>query len=220
MSQKTYHPDVSKVCFSAAVYVGIAVLLGCSSGVKRSSQAMSSAESLKRECISLQGQIGKTIQSLDGVVAAKETDLRPAYRKYVSEMKTLKSQAKKVASRSQKLKKTNQKYLDEWEKGMQDVQNPELRKQATQRRAEASLRFEETKDEFDRIRADYDLFEKDLREIQVALDNDLNPAGVTSVESVIQQAKKNSEPLKKDIETIITALDKITAALSRKPVSG
>jgi hypothetical protein len=87
----------------------------------------------------------------------------------------------------------------------------------TQRRAEASLRFEETKDEFDRIRADYDLFEKDLREIEVALDNDLNPAGVTSVESVIQQAKKNSEPLKKDIETIIAALDKITAALSRAP---
>jgi hypothetical protein len=132
-------------------------------------------------------------------------------------MKTLKSQTKKVASQSQKLKKSSQGYLDAWEKSMQEVQNPELREQAAQRRAKASARFEETKDEFDRIRSDYELFAKNLREIEVALDHDLNPAGVASIEGVIAQAKEDSKPLKKDIETIIEALDKVTAALSRAP---
>ncbi|MHC5179501.1 MAG: DUF2959 family protein [Planctomycetota bacterium] len=194
-------------------------MFGCSSGVKRSDKAVSSAESLKRECVSLQGQIDKTIQSLDGVVAAKNADLKTAYKKYVSELKRLKSQTNKVASRAQRLKRSSQSYLDAWEKRMQEVQNPELRQQAAERRAQASARFEDTRDEFDRIKSDYELFAKDLKEIKAALDNDLNTAGVTSIEEVIQQAKKNSEPLKKDIDTIIAALDKITAALSRAPAS-
>ena len=217
MSKTINYPKVLKSCCTAAVYVVITVLLGCSSGVKRSDKAVSSAETLKRECINLQGQIDKTIQSLDGVVAAKDADLSTAYKSYVSEMKTLKSQTKKVASQSQKLKKSSQGYLDAWEKSMQEVQNPTLREQAAQRRAQASARFEETKDEFDRIRSDYELFAKNLREIEVALDHDLNPAGVASIEGVIAQAKEDSEPLKKDIETIIAALDKVTAALSRAP---
>jgi chromosome segregation ATPase len=220
MSKTISYPKVLKSCCTLAVYVAITVLLGCSSGVKRSDKAVSSAESLKRECVNLQGQITKTIQSLDGVVAAKDADLSTAYKSYVSEMKTLKSQTKKVVSQSQKLKKSSQGYLDAWEKSMQEVENPELRKQAAERRAQASARFEETKDEFDRIRSDYELFAKNLREIEVALEHDLNPAGVTSIEGVIEQAKKDSEPMKKDIDTIIAALDKVTAALSRKPVSG
>ena len=219
MSKTINYPNVLRNCFSITMCFGIAVSLGCSSGVKRSDKAVSSAEALKRECINLQGQIDKTIQSLDGVVAAKNADLSTAYKNYVSEMKTLKSQTKKVVSHSQKLKKSSQAYLDAWEKSMQDVQNPTLREQAAQRRAQAAARFEETKDEFDRIQADYDLFAKDLRDIENALDHDLNPAGVTAIEPVIKQAKIDSKPLKKDLDTIIAAVDKITAALSRMPAS-
>ena len=217
MSRIIHNSNVLRYSLSIMACVGMALMFGCSSGVKRSDKAVSSAEALKRECINLQGQIDKTIQSLDGVVAAKDADLSTAFKSYVSEMKTLKSQTKKVASQSQKLKKSSQGYLDAWEKSMQEVQNPELREQAAQRRAKASARFEETKDEFDRIRSDYELFAKNLREIEVALENDLNPAGVASIEGVIAQAKEDSEPLKKDIETIIAALDKVTAALSRAP---
>ena len=219
MSKTINYPNVLRNCFSITMCFGIAVSLGCSSGVKRSDKAVSSAEALKRECINLQGQIDKTIQSLDGVVAAKNADLSTAYKNYVSEMKTLKSQTKKVVSHSQKLKKSSQAYLDAWEKSMQDVQNPTLREQAAQRRAQAAARFEETKDEFDRIQADYDLFAKDLRDIENALDHDLNPAGVTAIEPVIKQAKIDSKPLKKDLDTIIAAVDKITAALSRAPAN-
>ena len=219
MSKTINYSNVLRVCFSGAMCLGIAVMLGCSSGVKRSDKAVSSAEALKRECTNLQGQIDKTIQSLDGVVAAKNADLSTAYKNYVSEMKTLKSQTKKVVSHSQKLKNSSQAYLDAWEKSMQDVQNATLREQAAQRRAQAAARFEDTKDEFDRIQADYDLFAKDLKDIEMALDHDLNPAGVTSIEPVINQAKIDSKPLKKDLDTIIAAIDKITAALSRTPAS-
>ncbi len=217
MSKLENHSNLWKCCLSIAMCLSMMTMLGCSSGVKRSDKAVSSAKTLQRECVNLQGQIGKTIQSLDAVVAAKEADLRGAYKNYVSELKTLKSQANKVASRSQKLKKSSQGYLDAWEKKMQEVSNPELREQAAQRRAKASAKFEDSRDEFDRIRSDYEQFAKNLRDIKVVLDNDLNPAGVASVEKVIEQAKKSSEPLKKDIATIIKALDEITTALSGPP---
>lgn len=210
---------VLRSLFLAVVCLGSTFLIGCSSGVKRSDKAVSSAEALKRECTNLQGQIDKTIQSLEGVVAAKNADLSSAFKNFESQMKSLKSQTNKVVSRAKKLKKSSEGYLAAWEKSMQEVENPELRKQAAERRASAAARFEETKDEFDRIKSDYELFAKNLREIQVALDHDLNPAGVTSIEPVIQQAKTDSQPMKKDIDTIIDALDKITAALSRMPAS-
>ena len=217
MSKSENHPNLLKSGLSIAMCLAMMTLLGCSSGVKRSDKAVSSAKTLKRECTNLQGQIDKTILSLDGVVAAKNADLRTAYKKYVSELKTLKSQSNKVASHSEKLRKNSQAYLDAWEKKMQDVQNPKLREQAAQRRAKASARFEDSRDEFDRIRSDYELFSKNLKEIKVVLDNDLNPAGVSSVEDVVTEAKESSEPLKKDIATIIKALDGITEALSGPP---
>ena len=217
MSKPENHSNLLKRCFTVAVCLGMMVMLGCSSGVKRSDKAVSSAKTLKRECVNLQGQIDRTIQSLDGVVAAKEAGLRAAYKSYVSELKALKSQSKKVASRSAKLRKNSHAYLDAWEKKMQDVSNPKLREQAAQRRAKASARFDENTGEFNRVREDYELFAKNLRDIKVVLDNDLNPAGVSSVEDVVAQAKVDSEPLKKDIATIIEALDRITEALAGPP---
>ena len=219
MSKSENHPNLLNRCISITMCLAMTVMLGCSSGVKRSDKAVSSAETLRREWTNLQYQIDKTIQSLDAVVAAKEANLRGSYKKYVSELKTLKSQTEKVASRAQKLKKSSQAYLDAWEKKMQEVSNPELREQAAQRRAKASVRFEDSRDEFDRIRSDYEQFAKNLKEIKVVLDNDLNPAGVSSVEKVIEQTKESSEPLKKDIATIIKALDEITEALSGPPTA-
>ena len=100
---------------------------------------------------------------------------------------------------------------------MQNVSNPKLREQAAQRRAKASARFDENTGEFNRVQEDYELLAKNLRDIKVVLDNDLNPAGVSSVEDVIAEAKESSGPLKKDIVTIIKALDGITEALSGPP---
>jgi len=220
MSKSENHSNLLKSCITVAMCLGVMTMLGCSSGVKRSDKAVSSAKTLQRECTNLQGQIDKTIQSLDAVVAAKEAGLRGAYKKYVSELKTLKSRTKKVSSRAQKLKKSSQAYLDAWEKKMQEVSNPELREQAAQRRAKASAKFEDSRDEFDRILDDYEQFAKNLREIKVVLDNDLNPAGVSSVEKVVEQTKESSEPLKKDIATIIKALDEITEALAGPPPAG
>ena len=202
--------------FTLFVVLALVVMVaaGCSSGLKRSDKAVSSVDKLSRDCTALQTHIDRTIRSMDSMATVQQTYLREAYGRYSAELKAMNKQAKKVAKGAEKLRNKSRAYLDAWEAKMQDVKDPDLRKQAAKRRDVAAERFAKTRDEFTRIRDNYNKFAESLSEIQVALDNDLNPAGVKSVAKFIKRAKKDAEPLKEDIQTIVEALQEVAEVLS------
>lgn len=191
------------------------VMSGCSGGgVKRADKAVASAGTLKAEYANLKSQVDTIQGSLDRIVTSKDRDLRSAFEAYQAGLKKLNSQGKKIVSRSADLRKNSKRYISQWEKQMQTVQNPALREKAMERSAQASAQFEQARDELERIQRDYNKFATDLNDIKLALENDLNPAGVETIEDVITQAKEDAGPVIEDIDSIMTALDKITAALS------
>ncbi|MHC5083390.1 MAG: DUF2959 family protein [Planctomycetota bacterium] len=213
--QKLMESSVAKRLLFLVLCLSIVIIAGCSGGgVKRADKTIDSAETLKAEFSGLDAQIDTTLTALEGVVGAKNGDLRVAFDAYTAQLKNLNAQAKKVVSRANDLRKRSQTYLNQWEKQMAEVQNPALRERVAQRRAQASAQFEQARDELERIQQDYQKFSTDLNDIKVALDNDLNPAGVSAIEPIIGQAKQDAVPVKKDISTIISALDKIIAAFA------
>lgn len=206
-----------KECLLVLLCLSVAMMSGCSSsGVKRADRAVGSVDTLKAEYGALKTQIDATLTALDGVTTAKSGDLNKAFKAYGTQVKKLDSKAKEIVSLSTDLRKRSKVYLDKWEKDMAKVQNPALRETALERRAQASAQFEQARDELERIRQDYEKFATDLNDIKLALENDLNRAGVIAIGNIIAQAKKDAGPVKADIDTIIDALNKITAALSNK----
>ena len=214
---RTVNKTISvKECLWVLLCLAVGIMSGCaSSGVKRSAKAVSSVDTLKAKYGDLKAQIDATMTALDGVRAAKSGELPRAFKAYNTQVKKLDSKAKEIVSLSADLRKRSKVYLDKWEKDMAKVQNPALRETALERRTQAAAQFEQARDELERIRQDYNKFATDLNDIKLALENDLNPAGVASLETVIAQTKKDAAPVKSDIDTIVLALNKIVAALDR-----
>jgi len=77
----------------------------------------------------------------------------------------------------------------------------------------AQEQFNEARNERKRIKENFDKFYTNLREIKTVLDNDLNPAGVESMEKFIATAKENAGPVKEDIDKIIAVLKEVSSAL-------
>lgn len=192
-----------------------ALQLGCATtGSQRSEKAHTSAEELHQEYGTLMKQIEDTVYALDGVVAAGDVGLKTAYDRYVAEFRELESQTKVVIKHSEHLRKNTKAYLVAWKEQMAAVQNPEIRKHTEQRLARAEEQMREAGDELTRLSEDYQTFLGTLTEINIVLDNDLNPAGVKALSDIINQVQRDAKPIVLDIDTIMQALAGISQALS------
>ena len=211
------HHILRHVC--TALGISIVLAAGCSSsGVKRSEKALSGAQTLRKDFESVNVRIDTIVSSLQTIQTTQADGLKKAFKKFNSEVKKLDSDANRIISRSSDLRARSRTYIETWEKQLADVRNPELREQAEQRRAAASAKMESIKDELSRLRKEYDQYYTGLSELKVTLENDLNPAGIASIKSVIDASRADAVPLQNDINTIIAGLDEIIARLSGLPV--
>jgi chromosome segregation ATPase len=188
--------------------------MGCAmSGTKRSEKTNVSAEELHQELGALTKQIDNTVYALDAVVAAGDTGLKEAYDNYTSEFKGLESQTKAVMKNADHLRKNLKTYVASWKEQLTEVQNPEIREHAEKRLAAAEEQMSGAQDELKRLGENYQTFLETLREVNIVLENDLNPAGVKSIASIVSTVKRDSKPIVIDIDTVMQALAGISQAL-------
>jgi len=197
-----------------AALTALVLHMGCAtSGTKRSEKANASAEELYDRLGTLTKQIETTIYALDGVVAAGDTGLKAAYDKYASEFKKLESQTKAVSKDSDHLRKHIKTYVGSWKKQLAEVQNPEIREHGEKRLAAAEEQMGEAQDELNRLNEDYKRFLDTLREINIVLENDMNPAGVKAIADIVSNVKRDSKSIVIDMDTVMQALAGISQSL-------
>ena len=207
---------ILSACLHTALALGTVSMFGCgSTGTERAAGTVETSELLQNQFDALKGKIDLAVQALEGVVgAASGGDLEGAFEKYVTELGNLDTQAEAVVATAKDLRARTQAYLDGWEEQMASVESAALKEHVAKRREEAEKQFDEISDELEQIGENYRSFVKNLNEIKIVLENDLNPRGVGAIASIVTKAKEESGPVKEDIDTIKAGLDKIRAAFS------
>jgi len=197
-------------CLVLALVLTVCTTQGCkTSGRARAKKSVSSADSLRKEFVALKSQIGVTVQSLDNVVAAANGDLPTAYESYIEQLDSIDTRTKAVLRRSNDLQKRTAAYIKGWEKQMKDVDDEELKTASMKRRKEMEQEMTNLDTEIQNVRSHYSAFIKNLRDIQTALDVDLNPAGVNAIAPIVKRTKLDAESVGADIDNVITSLNVI-----------
>jgi len=182
--------------------VAVSSLAGCkTSGYDRADAAVSSLNDLSTEGIRGQQQINKTIASLERIQATADSDPRPAFDAFKSDLATLQSIAATARSRGNSLRERAKAHYTAWEAELRQISSDELRARGEERLAKARARFEELSKKWQEAGEAYNPFETDLKDLRIALEHDLNPSGIKSHGDLIKKAKK-------DGDTVIERIDK------------
>ncbi len=179
-----------------AITLGVS-LAGCASpGYKQADRAGSSMAETTAALDRGIKQVDADLAALDSLVAARDGNLRPAYKKYSSQVDETEAAAEKGRKRVAALRERADEHFESWVKETESIANPELREAAGARRTQARQAFGALTDSLDQVKVAYDPFIADLRDIRTALGSDLTAAGVNAASPTISKAKSNGQKLK------------------------
>jgi hypothetical protein len=191
---------------------------GCaSSGRARAERSAASIKSLSDEFAALQMQIRVTVESLDNIAASREGDLKEPYENYITQLDSVDIRTKAVLKRFYEQQRSTRIYLRGWEKQVADVEDQELKAASMKRRKDVEQEFTNIEAEIKKVRMDYSQFIKHLRDVQTALDADLNPAGITAIAPIVERTKLDAKSVDAYIDNIITSLKVIHDQIQPQP---
>lgn len=196
-------------------------LSGCatSKGYTRATETTARVDDLHAELDLLKIQIDTTAGALKGLVDGQDQDLRPLFTGFVKQVDKLEAGTERVEASADRMRAQGETYYTAWELELESISDPGLRKESEERRDQARERFRALVSTVKEARAAFEPYLTDLRDIQVFLNNDLNPSGVTAISDDAEKATERGEGLRVHIDEVIAELEEVTAAMSPVPIA-
>ena len=143
------------------------------------------------------------------------------YGAYSDAVAAMQAQADTVGGLRQDMEAREADFISDWEQRLGQIQNEDLRQRAAERRDAAVQRFDELESESDVAKSTFDPWMTDITDIQIYLQNDLNPDGVASLADVFERVSENAETIKQEVETIVSRLESMIQAIdAASPTEG
>jgi len=183
---------------SFALVTTLAVaLVGCSSGYKAGTKTSDSIQGTASQIDGVAGRIDATVASLNKLTSAPAgADLRPLYKDYVSKVDALDEGAKDAKKRAEQMKAKGDAYFNEWDKQIAEMNNEEIRTQSAARRAEVKSSFQNIRTKSQTVADTYKPLMSDLQDIKTALNNDLTPGGISSIQPIADRVASQATKVK------------------------
>jgi len=189
------HPFRGILPFTLVVISLISV--GCSTGYNKGTQASESIMSTAGKLEEGRAQIDKVNGSLANLSSAQPgQDLRPLYKDYSSNVDKLDSIAAGVRKQAEEMRTNGQAYFTEWEAEQAKINNEDIKTRSVQRRAEVEQTFSRISDKSQRLKDAYQPLMSDLKDIRMALNNDLTPGGVAAIKPIADRVNKEAVAVK------------------------
>src|SRR5262245_39064034 len=134
--------------------------------------------SLQEEIGKGKTQVGTTIASLEGVVAAAGSNAKPKFDDFVKNLKGLEDQAAAIKSKADDMRARGAAYFKAWEDQLATVSTPSIKEAAEKRRDQLTKNYEGVTVAAEAAREAYKPLISDLKDIEKMLTNDLTADGV------------------------------------------
>lgn len=194
---------------------GLITLGGCSDNREGNVRAQSTVKSIKEsrlEIIEAKSEIGKSLVTLNQLV--HQVELKKSFSDFTEILEDVKDREENVRKQRLKMEENSNEYIKEWQIEIAQFSNDELKKSSIDRQAEVKHKFAKTTEIYKELNDVYEPFIKNLTEIQLALRNDLTPASIQNVRSVIESATTEGEKVQSKADALIVQLDDLNASLS------
>jgi len=158
-------------------------------------------------------QVDKTLISLNALTQPGG-DLPAKYKAYGKNVADLEKMAQKAKSNAEAAGSQRDAYIAQWKTSQEKIVNPDLKAASEKRRAELEPKIEAIKTSLGSARDTFGPFVQDLKDLNVFLANQLNPAGIEAATPLITKCSTEGEKLKADISMGSAAVKDLAASIS------
>lgn len=192
----------------------ITLLGGCATtGMQRSATTSSKMQTVQADVQQAVAQVDSTGASLLELIKPEQSDLKKAYDTYAANVAQMEAAGKQLDKHTDQMNASGKDYFTEWERQGNTYANPQIRELSEQRRAELSEIFAEIPRSSVGVKGTLHSYLTDIKEIQKYLSNDLTPKGIESITPVAQKAIQDGDNLKDALKPVLSALERVKAAM-------
>lgn len=205
---------ITQITRTLTLLGAIGLLAGCAaSGVKRTASATQSMADLESYLGKAKTTIATTMTALDAV--QKDAGVNPTkpFGKFTSGVANIQKMADSARERSTVMKARTKEQYDLWMEELAGIQSEDMKAMAEDRRKAAMKSFDAISQVAADVKEAYEPFINHLKDIQVYLANDLNPAGINSLSKQIAQAHKEAGAVQAELDKLIAEIAKVRAQM-------
>jgi len=187
-------------------------LVACSTtGYKKAEGTASKITQTRTELTNASRQIDTTLNSLTSLISADSTNADALFKQFSTNIDAIEAQATKVRKTVDSMHAQGAEYFAAWEQDSALFQNPDLKAQADKRRLELQNDYAQINAYLKATAEAYQPFDKDLRDVERFLSNDLTPAGRASISAPLQRITTEGHVTQKAIDNAISVMDQVAA---------
>lgn len=187
-------------------------IVGCSStGYKKAEGTASKITQSRTELTNASRQIDTTLNSLTSLISADSTNADVLFKQFSTNITAIETQAAKVRKTIDSMNTQGAAYFAAWEQDSALFQNPDLKAQADKRRIELQKDYAQINAYLEATGEAYRPFDKNLRDVERFLSNDLTPAGRASISAPLQRITTEGRVTQKAIDNAIRVMDEVAA---------
>lgn len=173
----------------------------------RAEQAANSMASFRAEISEGQKQVDTTTAAANALNTA--TDKKAAYDHLVAETANVESKAADLRATADAMKAKGREFFKKWEEQIAQIKDDGLRAKAKERSAERSKQYADLEMKMSSVKGAYTPYLQDLKDLQVAVGNDLNPKGIESASGALKKTNLDATELKNKLGDVSKALEPI-----------
>jgi hypothetical protein len=168
----------------------------------------------RTELMSTSDQLRAAVDALNNLQEPIGGDLKKAYDALVIEIGNVETAGAFTKTRSEAMKAAAAGHFESWQKDIDSLNNAQLRKASQKRLTKVQKIYDEAVAEMKSASTLFKPCLSDLSDISKVLSNDLTAKGVSSINSVIRQAKGNLQVLSRAIGDAMQQMELAEKALS------
>jgi hypothetical protein len=203
----------------AVVALGVAGFLvaGASAraaGYKLADKVGAGIADFRDEIVDVKKAVDTTMAALDKIVAQAAVDPRKAFKEFDKSIPDIDSAAAKAKKRADDMKEKGQKYFESWEKDLAGVNDPDIRRLAEERKTKLQTTFGNIKTKMEPARDEFRAWLANLKDLQKYLGQDLTISGIDAARELITKSKQEGALVQQTLDTVITELNAVVAAIT------
>jgi uncharacterized protein YoxC len=169
---------------------------------------------LQEEVVKGKEQIGLTIASLEGVIAAAGPNAKPKIDEFTKSMGALETQAAAIKVKADDMRARGTAYFKAWEDQLAAVSTPAIKEAAEKRRDQLTKHYEGVTVAAEAAREAYNPLLSDLKDIQKMLATDITADSVKALAAPVAKLKESGKAVGEKLDAVVEALKKIGAVYS------
>ncbi|MEC9372684.1 MAG: DUF2959 family protein [Planctomycetota bacterium] len=199
----------------AIVAAAVSLLPACSSTQKTASSGTANSMSATISMLEkAQTTINDTVASMQSLASAGAAEIAPAYRAFSNQLDELQKVARQTGDRARSMNSRADSFFKNWSEELAEISDPEIRARGEQRQQLTREAYERINTSMQEAKAAFDPLMEKLRDVENVLRNDLNPAGIASVQDIIRGASSDAAKLNKEVGDVISEMTRVREAFA------